>query len=81
VHLKAALVEVFEKHEIQADAETDAYKVRVLLAHCRLMGQRNLPKNLPDEVARKCQALMRLLDPALVSSRPLTPSRSQEPLF
>jgi len=82
VSLKAAFAFLFEKFQVEkADPEVEAYKVRVLLAHCRLLGQRNLPKSLPDEVACKCQALVRLLHPSLVSSRPLMSPDSQEPLL
>ena len=59
--IHTALVTVLEAGGLKSDAEVDAYKIRVMLSHIRLMSQRNLPVHLTEHVAASCSRLVALL--------------------
>ena len=59
--IQTALVTVLEAGGLKSDAEVDAYKIRVMMSHLRLMSQRNLPAHLPEHVAASCSRLIALL--------------------
>ncbi len=65
--LKRSLESMFDEHGISGDPELEAYKTRVMLAHVRVMGQRNLPRNLSPATGNACDSLVNLLHPDLVA--------------
>lgn len=68
--LKTAVQKLFEISGITTgDPELEAYKIRVMLAHVRLMGARNLPTTLVESVREKCESLVAMLAPILNKGR------------
>ena len=60
-HMHTSLVQVLKDLNLVGEAEVEAYKIRVMLAHLRLMSTRNLPPNLPEHVAAACTRLLSML--------------------
>ena len=68
--LETAVQKLFEISGITTgDPELEAYKIRVMLAHVRLMGARNLPSTLAELVREKCESLVAMLAPILNRGR------------
>ena len=63
------LVKVLVEVGLQSNCEVDAYKIRVMLSHLRLMAQRNLPPHLPEHVAASCCRLIALMETGSAGSK------------
>ncbi len=59
----------------QVDPELEGYRLRVMLAHVRLLKVRNLPKGLSEKVREGCQHLMSCMDVDELQSSPKAPKQ------
>jgi hypothetical protein len=77
--IHTALADVLVGMSLESDAEVDAYKIRVMLSHIRLISQRNLPPHLPEHVAASCSRLVALLSMEKGTAGPEAPTQNTNP--
>ena len=77
--IHTALVNVLQGLQLVSDAEVDAYKIRVMMSHLRLVALRNLPPHLPEHVAASCTRLLALLSMERGSAGPQAPTHNTNP--